>query len=151
MLRNLRKLTDYLHALAGAPGMPPVHVVADESQGTLALNSPARITPQIVIALPNATLSGNSDSMTGPLGFILFALDKEQAQAATADSRKSSYDRTAELLGSVLRKILDDISGGADGDRCPLLGGMDASEITVLPEAGIFGGWNGWSATITIR
>ena len=33
----------------------------------------------------------------------------------------------------------------------PLLCGMELVAVEIIPEAGRFGGWNGWSATLTLE
>lgn len=55
------------------------------------------------------------------------------------------------MLNAALGKFSSDIGGQDMPGGCPLLGGMEFIEIEVLPAVGMFGGWNGYSAAITLK
>lgn len=135
---------------AGVP-IPTPHIVADENQGTTVLNSPTLTGPQIVISLPMARLSGSCDGMTGPHTFIIYALDKVRDITATRNEVVGQYLATADLLNTMLWKFTADIGGQISHGGCPLLAGMEFIEVEVMPAAGVFGGWNGYSAAITLK
>jgi hypothetical protein len=142
MFAKLIKLIDYLPTLG-----ENVHIVGDEQNGTIALRSSALVGPQIVVALPSAEMDGNCDALNGPLTLIVFALEKALAASSTPPQMRGQYRGCVEQLEQIIGKMTDDMTSG----ECPLLCGMDMQEVTLMPEAGVFGGWNGYSATIVMR
>ena len=151
MLGNLRRIIEYCINLNVDALTPVPHVVADESQGTTVLNSPTLTGPQIVISMPMARLSGSCDGMTGPHTFIIYTLDKARDLTSTRNEVVGQYLATADLLSKLLRKFAADIGGQSSPGVCPLLAGMEFKEVEVMPAAGVFGGWNGYSAAITLK
>ena len=152
MLEKLQRLIKYCETIAvGRSDIPQPHIVADKDQGTSVLNSPSIKGPQVVISLPLASLSGDCDHIAGPFSFIIFALDKGAEQSRTQPQYVAQYLQTIELLDRLLGKFLSDMGGSASGESCPMLTGMEVAECEIDPEAGIFGGWNGYSATITLK
>ncbi len=89
--------------------------------------------------------------MTGPHTFIIFVLEKTLAASGTPEQSRGQYVECAIQLGKILEKITGDITGESAGEPCPLLAGFDLQGVQVTPEAGVFGGWGGFSATITLR
>lgn len=152
MLENLKRLINYCQTIsADIPAAPEPRIVAAEDQGTTALNSPAISGPQIVIALPSANLSGNCDSMAGPHTFIIFSLEKGKTLTTTQNGLTAQYLTAADLMDAILEKFMMDIGGDGASDSCSLLAGMELVDCDILPEAGRFGDWNGWSATLTLK
>lgn len=151
MLKKLQRLIRYCETIAsGMTDVPKPHIVADKEQGTSALNSPSIQGPQTIIALPLASFAGDCDNPAGSFTVVIFALEKGLEQSGTESKYVDQYLRTIELLGQLLEKFLSDMGGSTTGG-CPILNGMEISECIVAPEAGIFGGWNGYSATITLK
>ncbi len=147
MLKKLINLIEYLPTIG-----EDVHIVSDEQQGTTALNSAVLRGRQIVAVLPLAVLEGNSDSMTGTHTPILFVVDKAPTVGVTPENIHEQYIECARGLEEILGRIaLDMTTGREGGPPCPLLAGLDLVGAQVTPEAGVFGGWNGFSATITLR
>lgn len=105
----------------------------------------------MVIALPLASLAGDCDNPTGSYTVVIFALGKGLEQIGTRPQYVAQYLKTAGLLGRLLGKFLADMGGSSTGHSCPILTGMEISECIIAPEAGIFGGWNGYSATLTLK
>ncbi len=152
MLKKLINLIEYCETVADdMPDVPKPFVVADKEQGTTALNTPAIVGPQVVIALPLASLAGDCDNPTGSYTVVIFALEKGLEQTGTRPQYVAQYLKTAGLLGRLLGKFLADMGGSSTGRSCPILTGMEVSECIIAPEAGIFGGWNGYSATLTLK
>lgn len=145
MLKKLVNLIEYLPTIGEG-----VHIVGDEPNGATRLNSPAIRGRQIVVALPLAELEGNCDHMTGPHTFIVFVVEKTPAASGTPEQVRRQYIECARQLEKILGKITGDITGG-NGRQCPLLAGFDLKGVQVTPEAGVFGSWSGFSATITLR
>lgn len=151
MLKKVQRIIEYCSTLADRlPAVSGLHIVADEEQGTGLLNNPALFGPQVVIALPMASLTGNCDATVGQHSLIIFAVEKAKSATATQSSLVEQYLAMSRLLETILTRLLDDIAEGAGGG-CPLLAGMEFVEVVITPEAGRFGGWNGWSATITLK
>ncbi len=152
MLEKIIRLIKYCRTInEGLSNTPNPILVAAEDQGSLALNSPRRAPLQIVISLPQASLSGNCDNMTGPHTLIIFALEKGRDQTRTAEQSDQLYMDTAYILEQLLAKFIDDISGARTSGQCPLLYGMELIEVEILPETGRFGGWDGWSAALVLK
>ena len=151
MLEKLKRIIEYCQIINAGLPVPAPHIVADESQGTTVLNNPTIEGQQVIISIPLAKLSGNIDSMTGPHAFIIYALEKAPAMTATQCNVIGQYLTTLNLLKMILEKIASDIGGQGTPEGCPLLAGMELNEIEVLPVAGLFGGWNGYSAAVTLK
>lgn len=152
MLKKLQQLIKYCKTITDdKPDVPKPHIVADKEQGTSVLNSPSIKGPQTIIALPLASFAGDCDNPVGSFTVMLFALEKGLEQSGTESKYVDQYLATIELLGQLLEKFLSDMGGSTTGGSCPILNGMEISECIVAPEAGIFGGWNGYSATITLK
>lgn len=150
MLEKLAKLIKYAenigHGIAATP-----HLVAEESNATTALASPGLNGPQVVVALPMAELSGNTDGMTASHVIIIYALEKRGSSESTPAGQTKQYLRMLDLLGQLIDRFVEDITASSEEDKCPLLCGLDVGEIKVMPESNTFGGWNGWSATIVLN
>lgn len=152
MFEKIKRLIKYCRIInEGMADIPTPFLVATEDQGTLVLNSPKRLPRQVVISLPQATLSGDCDNIKGPHTLIIFVLEKEKEQTRTPEQADRLYLETADMLGQMLAKFIADISGAREAGQCPLLYGMEFVEVEILPEAGRFGGWDGWSATLTLK
>lgn len=152
MLGNLKRLIEYSKTITeGIEEAPRPHIVGDEDEGTTLLNSPIYVGPQIVVSLPMTKLSGNCDNMTGDLVFIVFVLEKSKSSTATPEGQVAQYLSTIDLLDAILEKFTSDIAGLSADGGCPLLAGMELVDADVMPETGRFGGWNGYSATITLK
>lgn len=151
MLENIKRIIEYCQTINTGIFVPAPHIVADENQGTTVLNNPSLAGPQVIISLPLAKLSGNSNGMTGPHTFIIYTLEKAKEMTATQCNVVGQYLATIDILDIILEKFSNDIGGQGISGMCPLLAGMEFIEIEVLPAAGVFGGWNGYSAAITLK
>lgn len=151
MLEKIKRIIEYCQTINIGLPVPAPHIVADENQGTTVLNSPSIEGTQIIISMPLAKLSGNCDGMAGPHTLIIYALEKAQIMTATKCDVVGQYLETLDMLNALLGKFSSDIGGQGMPEVCPLLGGMEFIEIEVLPAAGLFGGWNGYSAAITLK
>lgn len=152
MLEKITRLIKYCrHIHENLPDIPAPLLVATEDEGTLVLNAPNRAARQIVIALPQATLAGDCDHIRGPHTLILFVLEKRKEQTRTPEQTDKLYLETADTLNRLLTKFINDLSGASPDGQCPLLCGMEFVEAEIVPEAGRFGGWDGWSAALTLK
>ena len=86
MLEKITRLIKYCRNIhEGMTDVPAPFLVANEDQGTLVLNSPKREPRQIVISLPEATLTGDCDNIKGPHTLIIFVLEKGKEQTRTQE------------------------------------------------------------------
>jgi hypothetical protein len=146
MLKKLINLIEYLPTIGDN-----VHIVGNEQEGTTALNTAVLDGRQIVAVLPLAILEGNCDSMTGAHVPMIFVLEKTPTTSDTPVRAQARYIECARQLEAILEKIAADITLGSGGRPCPLLTGFDLQGVRIIPEANVFGGWSGFSATITLR
>lgn len=102
---------------------------------------------QIVAARPELSATGNVDNLDPSITLAFFALAKIDGPGMTEQIENETYDRLAGICNSILSKFTEDISGSS----CPALCGLDLSSVDVVPEAGIFGGWCGYSIEITLE
>ena len=102
---------------------------------------------QIVAARPELSATGNVDNLYPVITLAFFTLAKIEGPGVTEQIENETYDRLAGICGSILSKFTEDISGGS----CPALCGLDLSSVDIVPEAGIFGGWCGYSIEITLE
>lgn len=151
MLGKLKRIIEYCQTINVGLPVPAPHIVADKDQGTTVLNSPSIKGSQIIISMPLANLSGNIDGMAGHHAFIIYTLEKAKEMTATQCNVVGQYLATVCMLNKVLEKFSADIGGQGLPGTCPLLADMELIEIEVLPAAGVFGGWNGYSAAITLK
>ncbi|MEG2063526.1 MAG: hypothetical protein RRY23_00145 [Alistipes sp.] len=151
MLKNLKRIIEYCQTINDGLPIPAPHIVADEMQGTTVLNNPSFTGLQIIISMPLAKLSGDCDGMNGPHTFIIYALEKAKEVTATQCNVVEQYLTMVDMLNTILEKFSEDIGSQGSLGACPLLADMDLIEIEVLPSAGMFGGWNGYSAAVTLK
>ena len=108
MLEKITKLIKYCRNIhEGMDDVPAPLLVATEDQGTLVLNSPKREPRQIVISLPEATLTGDCDNIKGPHTLIIFVLEKAKEQTRTPEQSERLYLETADLLKRLLAKFIN--------------------------------------------
>ncbi len=56
-----------------------------------------------------------------------------------------------QLCQAALDRIAEDLTGAPASGGCPLLAGMNITEVSVVPIYSAFGGWSGWSVEITLE
>ncbi len=150
-LLKLRKLTEYLSAfrVPDYPDIVPVRVV-DQENATGQLGSDACGT-QVLIAVPEARDYGrDTDSFSETLSTAFFVLAKIIGPAWTSDLADATYLRLLVISQLILDKLEEDLTGGEVGMPCPLLAGLSLTDVNIVPEYSVFGGWSGWSIEITL-
>ena len=146
-LSKLINLNNYLRGLRlpEDSGAGIVHVV-DQENATAALSKAAG--DQLLIAVPEVTERGrDSDSFSSTLSAAFFTLAKVNGPAKTQESAEAAYRRLLELAQSLLSKIESDLTSGG----CRLISGLSLTEVQVIPQYSIFGGWSGWSVELTFE
>ena len=150
-LLKLKRLTDYLSGfcLPDYPDIVPVRVV-DQENATSQLGSDAA-GDQLLIAVPEAREYGqNTDSFSETLSTAFFVLANINGPAWTQALADETYNRLLEVSQAILAKLNEDLTGGDIGRPCPLLAGLTLTDVNIVPEYSVFGGWSGWSIEITL-
>lgn len=145
-LSKLRKLTEYLvgFRLQGYPDIKPIRVV-DQENATGQLTKASG--DQVLTAMPEAQDYGrDTDSFSESVSTAIFVLAKINGPARTPELADSTYLRLLEIAQAILDKLDEDLSSGT----CPLLNGFTLTDLNIIPEYSMFGGWSGWSIEITL-
>lgn len=149
-LSKLRKVTEYLSTfrIPGWPDITPVRVVDGENaSGQLAKAAG----DQVLAAVPEARDYGrDTDGFSESVSTAFFVLAKINGPARTVKLADETYLRLLEVSQAILDKLEEDLSGGQTGMPCPLLAGLSLTDVNVVPEYSVFGGWSGWSIEITL-
>lgn len=151
-LTKLRKLTEYLSTfrVPGYPDIEPVRVV-DQENATGQLGSNA-FGDQVLVAVPEARGYGpDTDSFSETLSTAFFVLANILGSAWTPALADETYLRLLEVSQAILDKLVEDLTGGETGMPCPLLAGLSLTDVNIVPEYSVFGGWSGWSIEITLN
>ena len=151
-LSKLKKLADYLSTfrVPGYSDIVPVRVV-DQENATSQLGSDA-YGDQVLIAVPEAREYGrDTDSFSEILSTAFFVLANINGPAWTPALADETYSRLLEVSQAILDKFDADLTGGETGMPCPLLAGLSLTDVNIVPEYSVFGGWSGWSIEITLN
>lgn len=97
----------------------------------------------LVVVMPSKSYSGKPDQFVPHDTLMLFVLEKDNA-GQTAEKELDQYQRTEDVLLAIIAYIADQQSEG-----CSPFNEFDPSSITIDPEYREFGGWNGWSMTLS--
>lgn len=145
-LQKLKKLTEYLvgFRLQDYPDIKPIRVV-DQENATGQLTKASG--DQVLTAMPEAQDYGrDTDSFSESVSTAIFVLAKINGPARTPELADATYLRLLEIAQAILDKLDEDLSSGT----CPLLRGFTLTDLNVIPEYSMFGGWSGWSIEITL-
>ena len=149
-LAKLRKVTEYLSVfrIPEWPDINPVQVV-DGENATSQLSKATG--DQVLVALPEARDYGqNTDTFTESVSTAFFVLAKINGPSRTVKLADETYLRLLEVSQAILDKLDEDLTGGQTGMPCPLLAGLSLTDVNIIPEYSVFGGWSGWSLEITL-
>ena len=150
LLANTAKLIRFLAALR-IPGIREADAVVDESSATKILGNAAITEAQMIMTLPEAKIDmENVDAHREENAVIVWILSKGAGMASGKIVDIDEYLRLHGLMAATLEAFRRAIRE-SDNGACPYLAGMQIEQIVVTPEYNVFGGWNGWCATITIR
>lgn len=97
----------------------------------------------LVIVMPSTTFSGQPDQYIGHDTIMLFVLEKDVA-GQTDEKELQQYQRTEDVLKATIDYIAEEQSEG-----CSPFDRFDPASTTIDPEWRTFGGWNGWSMTLS--
>lgn len=149
-LQKLRRVNEYLRTfrLEDYTSIVPVRVV-DQENATSQLSKSGG--DQLLVALPEARDWGqDSDTFSESVSTAFFVLAKINGPARTPALADSTYGRLLEISQAILDKLDEDLTGGDTGAPCPLLAGLSLTDVNIVPEYSVFGGWSGWSIEIAL-
>ena len=149
-LSKLRKVTEYLSAfrIPEWPDLKPVQVVDGENAASQLSKATG---DQVLVALPEARDYGrDTDGFNESVSTAFFVLAKINGPARTVELADETYLRLLEVSQAILNKLDEDLTGGETGMPCPQLAGLSLTDVNVVPEYSVFGGWSGWSIDITL-
>lgn len=146
-LSKLQRLTEYLAGLAvtAAPGCETLHPLMSTAQSDATSKLAHLSGIQILIARPEVSQSGNSDSHRDVLSTAIFVIEKNLGLDKTEPLENEQYTRLLEVADAVLGAICDETSR----DNCTLVTGLSVASVDVTPEASLFGGWSGYSIELS--
>lgn len=149
-LAKLRKVTEYLSTfrIPGWPDITPVRVVDGENASSQLAKAAG---DQVLAAVPEARDYGrDTDGFSESVSTAFFVLAKINGPARTVKLADETYLRLLEVSQAILDKLEEDLSVGQTGMPCPLLAGLSLTDVNIIPEYSVFGGWSGWSLEITL-
>lgn len=141
-LKNLARLNLYLRRLHLHGAACTVSFVTAQADATSRLASASG--DNILIARPEYRSYGDSDSFSETYDTAVFVLAKDLGNARTDEKENEQYDRLAGLADMILNRIAEDTDRG-----CALLSGFSMTDVQVTPEVSLFGGWCGYSISIS--
>ena len=142
-LSKLKNLNRYLKtfAIPEHPDIRPIRIV-DQGDATSRLSKASG--DQVLIALPECNQSGSTDQWREQISFAFFIIARVNNQMRNPEVEDESYSRLLDIADILLERLCDDME-----DRpCGFLGGLELSDINIIPEYSIFGGWSGYSIEI---
>ena len=116
-------------------------IVAHDGHATIQLKDKDGI--WLVIVLPSTTYSGTDDNYKPHETIMLFVLEKD-IDDQDRDSELQQYQRTQDVLNAIIDYIAEQQSEG-----CTPWTDFDPASIEIDPEYREFGGFNGWSMTLS--
>lgn len=99
----------------------------------------------LVCVMPMRGFSGKLDAVKRHYTFTVYALEKDD-DGQSFESELDQYERTEEAI----LKIFDYLTGEDSGVTCVPYPDININGITIDPEYRTFGGWNGYSLTVSV-
>ncbi|WON93899.1 hypothetical protein [Sphingobacterium sp. UGAL515B_05] len=100
---------------------------------------------QIACVMPQKGFSGGTDSYKTHDTFIIYALEKDDS-GQTPESELEPYERTEDAIFKIFHYLTEGERPGA----CLPFPNINVKGITIDPEYREFGGWNGYSITVSV-
>jgi hypothetical protein len=139
-IRQFNELCNTLVMVSGAQGYC---LIAQDGHAVNKLADKAGL--QLACVMPQKGFDGSKDSYIQKNTFIIYCLIKDD-DGQTDDQELDQYERAEEGI----LKIFDYLCEGDNRNNCPPFPNIDVHNIMIDPEWREFGGWNGWSITVTI-
>lgn len=99
----------------------------------------------LACVLPNKTFSGEPDSIKTISTIIIYVIEKDD-DGQGDEAELQQYIRTEEALD----RIIQYLRYGAPGTHCIPYPDLRLHDALIAPEYREFGGWNGWSITVSL-
>lgn len=116
-------------------------LVAHEGHATIQLKDKSGI--WIVAVMPSTSFSGEPDTATPHETGIILVLEKD-IDDQTRSSELDQYQRTQDIVTEFVAYLEEQRAAG-----CTPFHNFDLRSTTIDPEYREFGGWNGWSMTLS--
>lgn len=140
--QKLANLTEYLNTFI-VPGTGERAVVTTAQAD--ATSKLAQLSGcQVLAARPECHQRGDSDGYSSEISTAFFIIGKRLEPANTPERENRQFADLLKIAGDIVDKITGDISSGS----CNLLSGLSLSNVDIVPESSIFGGWTGYSVEL---
>lgn len=140
-LAKLGRLEAYLRNITVSDVSVTVSYVTAQDDATSLLNAAAGL--QVLIARPECrqNFGPDANARSTDMETVVFALEKSLGAGNTPERELEQFDRCLEVCDEILDKLF------ADADSCSL--GLELTALDLRPEVSVFGGWNGYSMSIS--
>lgn len=140
-LAKLERLEAYLRNITLPDDGVTVSYVTAQDAATSLLNAAAGI--QVLVARPECRQNFGSDGVarSTDMETVVFVLQKSLGAGNTPERELALFDRCLELCDDILSLLF------ADAEGCNL--GLELTGIDLRPEVSVFGGWSGYSLSIS--
>lgn len=139
---NVKSLAEWFKAQK-IEGLADVFVVIDEKHAVKSLIN-ARQGVNLVVAVPSFSVPAHPDIHYYTETIYMFALYKLSDKERTEETELEMLDRCAAVMNQVILNIKE-----AASECCPLFTRLQG-EIEGEPLYNVFGGWDGYSATVIV-
>lgn len=153
-MRRLQKLINvsrYLETFSvpGYDEIKPARVVDGDNATSLLSKAGGQ---QLLVALPEGRAAGrNNDTFTENVSLAFFALAKINGPSRTQALADQAYGELLLLCQAAVEKLSSDLIGDKTDKGCPLLAGLNITDVAAIPVYSTFGGWSGWSVELTLE
>lgn len=150
-LQKLINVSNYLEtfSIPGFQDIKPIRVVDGDNASGYLSKAAGR---QLLIALPEGRSYGqDTDTFRESVGLAFFALAKINGPSRTQEIADRTYRELLAVSQAVLDRISGDLIGAPGSGTCPLLAGLNITEVSMVPIFSAFGGWSGWSIELTLE
>lgn len=141
MLSKLERLDSYLKYLTAAGAR--ISCIINQEDATSRLASAYGM--QVLLARPE--MKESLDDLLTPkttvISTVIFVLEKDLGAGRTDETVTAQYDRTLAVADTILSNMCDDL------EACEL--GLRLTDFNVVPEVSLFGGWNGYSISLSFK
>jgi hypothetical protein len=118
------------------------HLVAQDNHAVNALKDERGI--QLVAVIPSTTASGSDPSSISDNHSALFFVLSKGWTGQTKVEELDQYEKTQAITLEIRSKVLESFEEG-----CGPFWQLSSENIPIDPEYNIFGGWNGWSMSLS--
>ena len=143
--QKLEKISEYINSFT-VPGTG-LKVVVTIAQADATSKLTRLSDRQVLAARPECHQRGDGDGYSSEISTAFFVIEKRLEPANTPEREDRQFSELLTIAGDIVDKICNDISSGS----CNLLSGMSLSNVDIVPESSLFGGWTGYSVELTFE